>query len=356
MFDDHAKKAREVIDVPWDEVRAARVHKKALEAFKLAEEEALAEDVERELADDATSQSPSDDDVHDTIPMVGSRRRWLVVALAAAAAVALWLVGSKGLLGPGAAPGEGAVAMTWQAASTLEYTDGSRSLLAERAEVQVVDDRDEHVEVEQRGGLVRYEIAKRPERRFVVEARDVTVTVLGTVFEVDVAGDEVTVSVQRGRVRVEHGATDVELTTGQRIALTAPSSSSSSRPTHGVSRRAARDPAEDPGLLGSILGAPERRRPVGRRRPPRGTARIIARRTRASVATPTPKDRNVFDFERGRVHRARFSRAARDRRPSPRGCGTWGGGPPPPPELPFCFCLRPNFFQPEICSAENVFG
>lgn len=328
MFDDHAKKAREVIDVPWDEVRAARVHKKALEAFELAEEEALAENVEPELADtdecDAAipKHRVEDDEIEtETIPMVGSRRRWLVVALAAAAVLALALFGSGQLDPSGRPPGDGAVAMTWQAASTLQYTDGSRSLLAERAEVQVVDDRDDHVAVEQRGGLVRYEIAERPERRFVVEARDVTVTVLGTVFEVDVAGDEVIVSVQRGRVRVEHGATQVELTRGQRIALTAPKAAASAdvaTPDEDAveddlsEASEASDTTARPGTGGGRPG-PSAAELLRAADAARGAGRLdeAARRLRQLVATH-PRDARVTvaTFTLGRVERARGNHEA----------------------------------------------
>lgn len=343
MYDDHAKKAREVIDVPWDEVRAARVHKKALEAFKLAEEAQLAEEAERELEDGALEGAPIQggalegapipggtlDDApiedlgrpesgeapeEDAIPMVGSPRRWLVAALAAAA-IALALFGS-GLLRRGADPGEGALAMTWQPASTLEYTDGSRSLLAERAEVQVVDDRNDRVEVEQRGGRVRYEIAERPERRFVVEARDVTVTVLGTVFEVNVAGDEVVVSVQRGRVRVEHGATEVELTRGQRIALTAPTTTAATEPATDRAEPAAEDAsAEDAeGDEAEAIGAgggetgPTAAELLRAADTARAAGRLdeAARRLRQLIAAH-PKDGRVTlaMFTLGRVERAR---------------------------------------------------
>ncbi|HHH30441.1 MAG TPA: hypothetical protein ENK57_19160 [Polyangiaceae bacterium] len=242
--------------------------------------------------------------------MVGGRRRWLVLALAAAAAVALFI------MRPGRDPGEGAIAITWQAASTLEYTDGSRSLLAEHAEIQVVDDHLEHVEVEQRAGLVRYEIAKRPERRFVVEARDVTVTVLGTVFEVDVDGDEVTVSVQRGRVRVEHGATEVELTRGQRIALMAPRSATHQAQPEAPVVEAPEEtaevaqvtPAEDEHGAGGGQAKPSAAELLRAADRARGAGRLdeAARRLRQLIASH-PRDPRVTlaMFTLGRVERAR---------------------------------------------------
>ena len=196
---DAAKKAKLHLDVPWDEVRAARVQKSALEAFR----EAHRQDDEAEEA--ATKALPS------KRPM---SRRWVIVAalVAAAAAIVLWLRSTHVDEPAGA---------TFAAVSTLSFADGSRSLLGESAEVHVVKDGDHQVRVRQDAGKVRYEVIHRPERNFEVGARGVKVTVLGTIFEVAVSDDKVTVSVSRGRVRVEHGTRKLELTVGETVTIEA---------------------------------------------------------------------------------------------------------------------------------------
>ncbi|HQO34482.1 MAG TPA: FecR family protein [bacterium] len=54
---------------------------------------------------------------------------------------------------------------------------------------------------------------------FRVKAGDVTVTVLGTRFEVASSGSEVNVSVEEGRVKVESGGSAVELGTGETVQV-----------------------------------------------------------------------------------------------------------------------------------------
>ena len=73
----------------------------------------------------------------------------------------------------------------------------------------------------QSAGKVRYEVTPRPARSFQVDALGVTVTVIGTVFDVTVERGKVTVMVERGRVRVAHGDRTVELAKGERIAIDA---------------------------------------------------------------------------------------------------------------------------------------
>ena len=69
MLDDFSK-LKQDIDVPWDDVRAARVQKRAVEAFRTAREED-AHDEEKQLFElESELEKP--------------RRRWPVVSLAAA--------------------------------------------------------------------------------------------------------------------------------------------------------------------------------------------------------------------------------------------------------------------------------
>jgi hypothetical protein len=186
-----AERARREIDVPWDDLRAARVHKRALEGFR--------------AAPSSTSAGP------------GQRRAWAswrrlagaaLAAVAVAAALLVWVRLS------GDTP-----ALAWTATSTVAYADGSLSRLSATAQLSVVEDEVERVEVSQRAGRVRYEIKPRPERRFVVGALGVTITVLGTVFDVSIEENRVEVVVERGRVRVEHGDRRLELGPGEHVTV-----------------------------------------------------------------------------------------------------------------------------------------
>src|SRR5262245_39122796 len=183
---DEADRARMNIEVPWDDVRAARVHRAALEEFRKrntdkAEEPSRLASLKRALT-----------------------QRWILAAAALLLFVALVPFGlsRSGLFFGSSEQGDDnaptAAQPGWGATSSLEFADGSRSLLSEHAKVQVVKDAAEHVAVRQSAGRVRYEVAPRQERRFEVRVRNVTVTVVGTVFDVALEGDKVLVSVERG--------------------------------------------------------------------------------------------------------------------------------------------------------------
>jgi len=197
MHEQAAKKAKLDIEVPWDDLRAARVHNGALDAFRAAQDE-------------------DEQQVRDKLQGVGLLRPRMLLA-----AVALMSVAAAVVLYLRSDDGHPVAASSWAGASTLHYADGSRSLLSQRAKVHVLEDSNERVRVRQDGGKVRYEIARRPERRFEVGALDVTITVLGTIFDVAVDEGRVMVTVERGRVRVEHGDRRLELTAGQKAEIEA---------------------------------------------------------------------------------------------------------------------------------------
>lgn len=198
---DIAKRAKLEIDVPWDDVRAARVHKKAVAEFAAEH----ADDREGEAQHDEESGEDDTPASKITLPKTRpSRLTWLVAIVAIAAAVALFVQ----LRRP-----------QGELASTVQFSDGSRSLLSAQAQVHVIEDTESHVHVRQRTGSVRYDIMPRPERAFVVSVEGVTITVLGTIFDVSVDGERVEVSVERGRVRVETRGRTVELTAGEHASL-----------------------------------------------------------------------------------------------------------------------------------------
>jgi transmembrane sensor len=172
-----ADKAREHIDVPWDEVRAARVHRRVLEAFREGPR---------------AGEGPG-------------RRAWILAAALVAAAALLLL----------------RFASTAEVAPSVAYADGSRSWLHEEADMRVMLDTPSEVQVEQRSGRVRYEIEPRRERRFQVHAQGVTVTVLGTIFDVKVVDDQVEVRVERGRVQISQGTRAFVLEAGEQARVSA---------------------------------------------------------------------------------------------------------------------------------------
>jgi len=68
-------------------------------------------------------------------------------------------------------------------------------------------------------GAARFEIARRPGRRFQVLLEDTSVTVVGTGFEVVRAGASATVTVLHGQVEVHDGAHQRRLVRGERDTL-----------------------------------------------------------------------------------------------------------------------------------------
>ncbi len=195
-----ARSAKRDVEPPWDELRAARTQKKIIEALN-------SDDPENELgleSDDAPS------DVLKTRASREPRKRAYAIALIALAAAAAWFLW---LRAPEAIP-----AATW-ATAELNYKDGSRSVLGNKARVQVVEESASRVKVQQQSGKVRYEVVPNPGRRFSVRTRGVAITVLGTVFDVQVEPHLVTISVERGKVQVDHDGEQVVLTPGKRLAV-----------------------------------------------------------------------------------------------------------------------------------------
>ena len=87
--------------------------------------------------------------------------------------------------------------------AALTFSDGSTVALADsHSEVSVTSSSQTRTEVAVRRGGGRFDVKRNPGRLFRVTAGAVTVDVLGTRFSVRHEGDEVHVSVERGRVRV----------------------------------------------------------------------------------------------------------------------------------------------------------
>jgi hypothetical protein len=100
--------------------------------------------------------------------------------------------------------------------SPLVLSDRSRVQPRDAStELSVVEDSPTNVRIKLSRGRGHFEITPRAERVFSVMAAGVDVTVLGTVFDVEVVADRVGVEVQRGSVRVDWKLGAAELTAGQ---------------------------------------------------------------------------------------------------------------------------------------------
>ncbi|MDD9944474.1 MAG: FecR family protein [Myxococcales bacterium] len=85
----------------------------------------------------------------------------------------------------------------------LHLRDGSRVVMLEPdTEVFVDESADARVRLRLLGGRARFDVAEQPADEFQVRVGDITVAVLGTVFEVERVANRARVLVKRGRVAV----------------------------------------------------------------------------------------------------------------------------------------------------------
>lgn len=160
----------------------------------------------------------------------------LGLAIGAISASALWLFARGTLLGGGfsavvapaqgssaaraegtAAPPVPALASAQSMPRTWALSDQSRATaLSPGTEVVVEDDAPGRTLLRLEQGRARFEVTRRAERSFEVRAGSVTVSVIGTVFEVEVIADRIGVAVERGAVDVAWGVGRRRLLTGER--------------------------------------------------------------------------------------------------------------------------------------------
>jgi len=200
MVDELARRAREQLEVPWDDLRHRRV-------------------LVRTLAELRTSPPP--------------RRpvTWIVATtVAVAAAVVVWFV-AAGSRAPAptvvdetpAAP----IAAVEPAPPLVEPVDPARIVLVDGTIVrlgpaaQIETERESlvHVELRQSAGEVHYTVPELAGREVVVHAATITIMVAAAEFFVDVGVDEVTIRVERGSVQVRSADRDVRLGAGERATL-----------------------------------------------------------------------------------------------------------------------------------------
>jgi len=103
----------------------------------------------------------------------------------------------------------------------LQLADGSTARGGSASSVHIETVHSDRAELVQTAGVVHYDVVHRPERLFVVRARDVTVSVLGTAFDIDVSPTSVSVRVERGSVVVVQQERHVLLEAGESLTLDA---------------------------------------------------------------------------------------------------------------------------------------
>lgn len=155
----------------------------------------------------------------------------LGLALGAASAIVLVLIlrmpnGGK-LLPQASAPGQSSVSAPLatsgmktlvppRAPEVLVLRDESRAIaLDPGTNLTVERDTPERVRLLLDGGRARFEVTRRPSRAFSVRAGNVTVSVIGTTFGVEVVADRVGVSVEKGMVEVDWGVGQRRLVAGE---------------------------------------------------------------------------------------------------------------------------------------------
>jgi TolA-binding protein len=214
--------------------------------------------------------------------------------------------------------------------SVLSLGDGSKAHLRAGAELEPLEQTKQVVRIVQRRGEVRYEVKPDLARPFTVQARDVEVSVIGTVFTVNIEGDGVHVSVERGRVAVRSGERRVELSPGETLRLSSAESASAPIARFEDKAEDARAAQPQPSDVSSAAAA-------AMRSPVELLAEADAARARGDLATaeralgallaqhPRAPQAASAAFSLGRIQSARgnFTAAARTfemlRRQAPRG-------------------------------------
>lgn len=139
------------------------------------------------------------------------RGRWAAatVALAAAAALALW-VGW-----PSPTPWVGTTLATADETAEVRLPENSLVNAEPRTELVRIQEGEREVRLALREGAATFDVVRNPDRLFAVEAGDVEVRVVGTAFRVARVGERVRVSVERGAVDVRRGDELVRLRKGE---------------------------------------------------------------------------------------------------------------------------------------------
>ncbi len=106
--------------------------------------------------------------------------------------------------------------------STLVLRDAGHATLMPGAHISVLTQNKRLLELEQTTGQARYKIERAPNREVLVHAAGVKIRVVGTVFTISIEGETVAVDVKKGVVNVDDGTRQINLSSGENIAVTGP--------------------------------------------------------------------------------------------------------------------------------------
>jgi transmembrane sensor len=142
---------------------------------------------------------------------------WTAVAATVVIGTGLALFAAYRFLG-GAASDETVYSTARALHQEVTLADGSRVSVGAKSVVAVRIRRRERL-IQLREGEAYFEVTKDPQRPFIVNAGDLTVTAVGTAFDVRSIDGNVAVSVTEGRVRVTRvGGSTFEVGAGERAA------------------------------------------------------------------------------------------------------------------------------------------
>jgi len=127
-----------------------------------------------------------------------------------------------------------------------QLRDGSR-ILIETPATRITKQRESDSEVlfELTRGAARFDVARRPERAFRVQAGPALVEVMGTLFRIERRGERTFVSVERGRVSVSWSGARQELSAGEHGLFPPERAASAPAPQHAPVEVAAPNPARE---------------------------------------------------------------------------------------------------------------
>ncbi len=168
------------------------------------------------------------------------------VGVTAVAATLLLALGAPRLFSAfHAAPAQLQAVTPPQAPPLLRLRDGSRvDALIPGTQVQLELDSPLRTTLRLQDGQARFDVTRNPSRSFEVWVEQLRVQVIGTAFTVARSGNEVTVAVERGRVRVSLDNNTSELGAGQQHQYSLPAAAPAVAASTGLS--VAAEPSNSP--------------------------------------------------------------------------------------------------------------
>jgi len=186
----------------WDRVRARRARPRAIRRAMVVAPLAVA-----------------------LVAIVLVMRAWLAPSPSPTAATAPAAAPAAVTVAPIALAGGASLPVEWHAdsaARAVALDDGSHLELAPSTQVRTAKSAPERVELAVDRGSATFDVKPGGPRMWVVDAGPVVVRVLGTRFTVARTGDEVVVSVERGKVQVESRGIVRVLTAGEKFETASP--------------------------------------------------------------------------------------------------------------------------------------